>query len=431
MGKTRQIGRESHGENMTDRNYLFHEFDLRGTLENQEKTMLQEIESIDANRLLNTSESDLLDYFEEKFKVEVPRLLEEHITTDQQESQVEVSQEFNRFISDESGPFYVPGTKVSFFVPFEGDPMLFRCQSSSMISFNPPRADIRGNELVVTFTVANHDAQAIKTQFNGTLSQIKELLTATASDAGIYNGELRKKAEVAVERRKQKLLKDQGLVADLGYPLRKREGAPTTYAVPVTPKKVVPIMPPASTAPYKPEPTLEWGEYENILSIITSMVKVMERSPKSFTTMREEDIRQHFLVQLNGQYQGKATGETFNESGKTDILIREEDKNIFIAECKFWEGQESFLKALSQLLGYTSWRDTKIALLIFNRNKNLSDVLARIPDIVKQHPNFKKQLDYQSETGFRFVLHHNDDKNREIFVTVLFFEIPKEQETSK
>ena len=27
--------------------------------------------------------------------------------------------------------------------------------------------------------------------------------------------------------------------------------------------------------------------------------------------MKEEDLRQHFLVQLNGQYDGEATGETF------------------------------------------------------------------------------------------------------------------------
>jgi len=33
--------------------------------------------------------------------------------------------------------------------------------------------------------------------------------------------------------------------------------------------------------------------------------------------------------------QGKATGETFNRARKTDILLREGDRNVFIAECKF------------------------------------------------------------------------------------------------
>lgn len=68
------------------------------------------------------------------------------------------------------------------------------------------------------------------------------------------------------------------------------------------------------------------------------MVLVMERSPHAFAKMGEEDLRTHFLVQLNGLYEGQATGETFNFEGKTDILIRVEGKNIFIAECKFWTG---------------------------------------------------------------------------------------------
>jgi hypothetical protein len=46
-------------------------------------------------------------------------------------------------------------------------------------------------------------------------------------------------------------------------------------------------------------------------------------------------------------------------SGKTDILIRDNDKNIFIAECKFWGGPKLFKETIDQLLGYTSWRDTK------------------------------------------------------------------------
>ncbi len=36
-------------------NYLFSDYDLRGGLENQEQQMYDEIDSIEANRLLNTS----------------------------------------------------------------------------------------------------------------------------------------------------------------------------------------------------------------------------------------------------------------------------------------------------------------------------------------------------------------------------------------
>jgi len=171
--------------------------------------------------------------------------------------------------------------------------------------------------------------------------------------------------------------------------------------------------------------TADLQQYEEILSVISNMVTVMERNPKTFGGIEEEALRDHFLVQINGKDKGQATGETFNKKGKTDILIRVDGKNIFIAECKFWGGEKKLKETLDQLLGYTTWRDTKLALLIFNRNKNFSAVLEQISEVMKNHPTFTQELFYPSETGFRFILHHPEDKNRELLLTVLAFEIPR------
>jgi hypothetical protein len=140
--------------------------------------------------------------------------------------------------------------------------------------------------------------------------------------------------------------------------------------------------------------------------------------------MGEEALRDIFLAQLNGHYQGMASGEAFNVSGKTDILIRDNDRNVFIGECKIWGGDMLFVETIDQLLGYTAWRDTKTALIIFNRNKDLSAVLAKIPVLVKNHPNFKRELPNHGETNFRYVIHHNDDKARELYMAVIVVEIP-------
>ena len=101
---------------------------------------------------------------------------------------------------------------------------------------------------------------------------------------------------------------------------------PNTYIAPQVKRVITPKLPPTSKAPYKPEPALDTKDYEHILSVVSNMVMVMERSPKAFRDMNEEDLRQHFLVQLNGHYEGQATGETFNFEGKTDILIRADGK---------------------------------------------------------------------------------------------------------
>ena len=140
--------------------------------------------------------------------------------------------------------------------------------------------------------------------------------------------------------------------------------------------------------------------------------------------MGEEDLRTHFLVHLNGHYEGQATGETFNYEGKTDILIRAEGRNIFIAECKFWTGPTGLTEALDQLQGYTAWRDTKAALLVFNRDRNMSTALSRVPETVREHPHYKSERPTNSETTFCYVFGHRDDAQREITITVLVFDVP-------
>jgi hypothetical protein len=172
-------------------------------------------------------------------------------------------------------------------------------------------------------------------------------------------------------------------------------------------------------------PALSHSDYEEILRIMKNMALVMERSPRAFADMEEEMLRWHFLVQLNGAYEGQATGETFNFKGKTDVLIRVDDRNVFIAECKFWKGEKAFLETIDQLVvKYLSWRDTKAAVIVFNRNANFSGVLAKIQEIVPNHPNYKRQVGRLDESTFRYVFAQPNDPNREITLTVLAFDIP-------
>lgn len=157
----------------------------------------------------------------------------------------------------------------------------------------------------------------------------------------------------------------------------------------------------------------------------------MEQSPKAFETMGEEDLRTHFLVQLNAQYEGRATGETFNFQGKTDILIRVDGRNVFVAECKFWGGEKQFLETIDQLLSYLSWRDTKAAVLIFNRNVNFSEVLRKITENSVKHGCYKRTLQTADESNFRYVFHQTNDLNRELILSILAFDVPAESRRSR
>jgi hypothetical protein len=74
----------------------------------------------------------------------------------------------------------------------------------------------------------------------------------------------------------------------------------------------------------------------------------LERSPSLTAQLHEEQIQFILLVSLNAVFEGLAGGEVFNHKGKTDILIRMEDTNFFVGECKIWTGPSDFTKAISQ-----------------------------------------------------------------------------------
>lgn len=408
---------------MTREDYLFTGPDWHSVDRHQRQQMVAEIEKVDPDRLLNTSVDDLALYFSEKYKIDVPVLDEENLVVDQREKQIDVSRDPNRYITDRSRPFYITGSEIEVEIPFTGEAEAFKIQPNPY-TLSPPRASVRGNLLTFTIVGTNLEATQVRGEIERTVREVQSYLTNLRANVAGLNGQLQGEARTVIEARRNKLLANRNTVASLGFKMKERQNAPKTYVPPEVRKKISPVMPPASSAPYRPEPALGQNDYEHILGVMQGMTQVMELSPSAFHDVDEEALRSHFLVQLNGHYQGQATGETFNYEGKTDILIRSEGRNIFIAECKFWSGPKKLAETIDQLLGYSSWRDTKTAVVVFNRNRDFSKVLAAIPDAVRAHPQYKKDLPGSTETVFRYLFANRDDRNRELYLTVMAFDVP-------
>ena len=404
---------------------LFSKGDIFSVIQGHTESLKKKVQSIPANTLLNASEQDLIQALLEEFHLNVPIVKDEDIyIAHAGEAQVDVSGDPTRrfFYDNPSGPIYVPGNKTVIAGPFEGDAGFFKIRPQTFTT-NPPRGEITKNEIHLIYVRTDQNGEAIKQEYQRTVSSIKQHLGSLSSSAAQFNGQLEGLVTSQLKERKNRLLADAGMTAAIGLPLKKREGIPLTYSVPVT-RRVPKIEQIKVTGSFNPEPALATEDYEEILRIMQNMVQVMELSPHAFHDMGEEDLRSHFLVQLNGAFKGQATGETFNFQGKTDILMRFEGKNVFIAECKFWKGEKSFLETLDQLLSYLSWRDTKAAVLIFNRNADFSAVLAKIRDTAPKHPLFKRDHGASGESAFRYVFAQPNDSNREIILTVLAFDIP-------
>jgi hypothetical protein len=268
---------------------------------------------------------------------------------------------------------------------------------------------------------ARASPDAIKTFFDGRLDTIEQHLSWPRADIGRHNANLRTLIRSGVTQRKARLLADRKLEASLGYPVRERPDA-SRYSVPVTRRKVGTPRRPTASGPFQPEPVLPDKQYEQALEVLRNARNALERTPSMTAHLDEEKIRDLLLVFLNAQFEGDAAGEVFNAAGKTDILIRVGDRNVFIAECKIWKGPKTIRDALEQLLSYLTWRDTKAALLVFIRSGQPTAIISKAIAEIEEHPNYKRTPG-TGEDGERYdlVLHANGDPNREIRLAFLPF----------
>ena len=229
--------------------------------------------------------------------------------------------------------------------------------------------------------------------------------------------------------RKQRVIKNYRILETIGIPLHKRENLPETYTIPdATLRKKVTLKPIAAEKAYVPEPTLDQTTYYDILQTIHDVGKVFERLPSTYSKRSEQDLRDLLLLYLEPRYEGSATGETFNSGGRADILIRYENHNVFIAECKFWNGSEGLLETITQLLRYVIWRDSKIAVLMFVKNRNISSVLQKAKEVISSHTNYVGFVNEEDQSWFNYHFHINGDPNRAVKLALLLFHVPPLQD---
>jgi hypothetical protein len=389
---------------------------------------IEEIMALQNEYVMKASQTELEDYY--IGKITIPQFVlrtHEYYIEMHEGTKVDVSGDFRRGrIRGERA--FVRATKVDIAIPFEGDPQLFRV-SASMFSMSPyPEINIKGD--VVSFSVIFPDESADPNRLRQEIDQKAKLLGEAVQsiqrDIENHNASAPQRIRSAIAAKRNLASSATGAVSALGIPIKRRDQAPT-FTIP-TKRRPSPVScPKVSTEPYQPEPVLAEAEYQHILNVMRSMSSVIERNPAAFSSLDEEAIRTHFLLQLNGHYEGGATGETFNAAGKTDILIRVGDRNAFIAECKFWRGPKGFNGAIDQLLGYLSWRDTKCALLIFNKTKSSTDVRQKMHEAMQARLEHRRTISHESNGDSRYIFVKESDPGKEITITTQLYDVPTDE----
>lgn len=259
-------------------------------------------------------------------------------------------------------------------------------------------------------------AAYVQKQFETEFESYKTMIKYVNAEVESYNNGLFNRAMQLLLERKKKSDSFLAISNALQIPLTVSKKAPNTK--PIQLKRIVrqpPVKPAARTA--SPEFCISDSDYENINNIIMMCGTTMEKT--AYFSNMEEELRDHLLVALNTHYEA-ATGETFRKIGKTDILIEFENKAAFIGECKIWHGESKFISAIQQVINYSTWRDSKVSVIIFNKeNKSFPLILSQISSWVE-----KNSVTYsQTEANKWECKYHREDMNVDIKLTIMTFDL--------
>ena len=349
------------------------------------KQIEDEIDGLEAKDIDNTSLEEWVDYFVSRYEIEPIEIYSDDPEYGLEETTV---RNYNVFaINLPYGQEYVdvPGVHAVCKVRYSGDSQLLELTPKSHI-LDIIEVDSVSNLLedgygMITLsedmTQSSVTVEGVKSHFAKRLASIKKEADSCNIDLAGYNAGLEERVRKRLDKRYGQLDKLATLKQGLNIPLNRVQDVPTAKPIPLRKKKLSPRKPKATTgnsAVY----SINDSDYIYITEVIDRCGSAMEITPKSFETLGEEALRDHFLTVLNTHYDN-ATGETFRKNGKTDIFIPVEEHAAYIAECKLWHGCKAFGEAIRQLFSYTTWRDTKVTVVVFNKGvKTFEHVLDEV-----------------------------------------------------
>jgi len=324
------------------------------------------------------------------------------------------------------------GVELRLHIPYTGTQQAFTYRPSRML-MQPPTAEISDREVILSVIDASGDSVLAEQQLLDQERNLQQWVDRVNDDLEKLEREIQSRLAGRLAERLAVLRQRDSLVAGLTIPARHVE-PDRAMELPVrrTTAVLAGAVPSAGSA--LPEWSLAEAVYEQVIKTITGFTRALERRPASASQLLpdEETLRDWLLFLLNANYEapdGSAIfvgGETVNGKGKTDILVRYQERNAFIGECKFWDGQRKFDEAIVQLLDYTVWRDAKAAIILFITRRNAIAAITSAGGRLTGHAQCRQAkipIDPSMRRDYIFVSPHDDQ--RTISLAMLPVVVPK------
>lgn len=354
----------------------FQDYDISEVVANQWELVHNKIDTMSNEEIMANDLDILSENIYQQFFIEPVTIFEEDLskrTIEQGKIRKYVEHVFSRYSDLEY--VEVDGIIAVFYFPYQGDKMLFQCQAS-MSSFGG-YPDITVDKVTISFCIERslNEMNSLSAKdkllndLDHSLKAIKNGLSYVNKDVTVFNNSLKSHALKFLDEKRKKVEAYFSIATMLEVPIEKKEYAETH--IPLK-RNIVPVAKHYESSNYY---GISDVDYKDILATIKHTGSTYERTPASYKTLHEEDLRNTLLAALNATYKGDATGETFRNTGKTDICIERKNRAAFVAECKMWTGQKEVSKAVKQLDSYLTWRDCKTALIYFVRRKDFMKTL--------------------------------------------------------
>lgn len=380
------------------------------------------IQSANKEYILNIDEEEYITYLEDKYKL-VPLEIDitsEHIADPIIKKEQRSSREWG-------GSYNVDVYYFKISYSYTGSKELFSISPSSKTITSHNICLESDNTVSFVIHLTQLEESSFKSAKNDAYSSAFTNVSNINRFVMSWNNRLRDLIEKQFKAVKEKYVRENSFFAAINIKTNKETS--NVFSVPTVKKIEVPKPKLSGKRVYTPEPTIADRTYQDILDIVHSVGQSMERKPSLYLGKDEEALRDQFLLFLETRYEGTtATGETFNKQGKTDILLKYQDgSNLFIAECKIWHGVKQFLEAISQLFDrYLTWRDSKVAVMMFVKNKEFSKTIEIVKAEVSSHQYFVEALDISKDSSFSYKFHLKDDKEKAVFLEVMLFHFPED-----
>jgi hypothetical protein len=304
-----------------------------------------------------------------------------------------------------------------------------KLETLPMVIGGPPlNMQLNNNSILCKIDIKGYGFELSEDEIISKIKHEKEKITKWIKrkndNINTENGKLRENIKELIDNRKKELYDDQkkldSLVKKIKIPLKKKEDE-SIKRIKLNSKSLVKRLKPVSTIPE--EYVLDRNKVLDIISVIDNQGRQFEKTPLTYESLEEEDLRNIILVNLNSLFEGKATGESFSNRGKTDIYLNIDKGNILISECKIWHGKALYNETIDQLLKYLTWRNNFGIIISFVRLKNFSQILKNMDDIIKNHSSYNTGFKTIYET--HFLSHHKlaQDELKNVEIHHLFYNL--------